>query len=1022
MNTVPQTLFFPITERMARQHKMETILKTHNLVYFTLLMLCSVAALSVKAEPIVANFSIVAPRIVENETPFKIVVMAIDSVGRPIVPGVAGTVTLKAFIANSSGEPDSLSIAPSSFEASGSGLDEVEITLGSLTSGTEIFIVAHGNGLPHFGGNARSTQVLDSASFGNSTTGVEISVPYMANPNVPFPIFLTPVQRVENQIGHPTRFNHQIRLRADTGSILPEFVDINVVAGGSQLVYVTLDGVNPNIEITVERTDSLEVRHKVTFTVKDQAFLTNPYTIIGPHYIIIDSLSLQGPTLNVTAGSEWESRIWPIYSEYDKTKRGWNLVAKIGEAGVGGGDIHLHYLMIPQTVPFDSLPGLSTLWSALTIQTNAQGWEPTNDSAAFPDSLAGDYWVRAQFLTDGTSAPLKTEFNADFNEFDTVLQLIEEDGGIVDFNEDNGDGQNDDNGNVQQDSTTLADFHIKGSRWDTRMFETVRPDQGHVFHMIADFQIPFVDDGQDTTGAEYKPVSLLLSFVPTNSGAPTIPDSVWNAGFVVGPEDFSNITGDALDSDFSGSYYARLSVLGGPNGEGDLGRSNQINTTGVPVFSTTIALYPGHGKPGKTVTNKVVLLQNQDAQPAAGLQFDVATDPGVTIQGVVSHLSGFSISFNPVQSGVRFRIFNSGGNSIIQAPPAGNTTLMQLVYQVGDTVSLGRRISLTLSESVISNHSSGPIPHNTVDSHIDVGIKGDLANNDGVIDVTDIVFLIKIIIRKVPVPDAGTFEHFLADLNSDGSINIIDVVRAVNIIIGNAVSKQIAASTGPAVLHLSDLKSGDEGRLMLPIKSQFAGFVAGLELILKYDPAMIRIGDVQPTARLDGMTVEQSVSDGMIHIIIYSVDGRTFQSPSLNTLLNIPVEFRGNGGGSISVEQAIIADPQAQGVTLSITNGSVKVSKTPTSFTLGLNAPNPFNPGTRISYDVPQTSRIRLTIYNLLGQEVVVLVDGVQAVGRYTVDWHGTNTQGHSVASGVYLYRLTSETGFTETRRMTLLK
>ena len=996
-------------------------MKTHNFVHYSLLMLCSVAALSVKAQPTVANFSIVAPRIVENETPFKIVVMEIDEVGRPIVPGVAGPVSLKAFITNSSGDADSVSIAPSSFQASGSGLDEVEITLGSLNSGTEIFIQAHGNGLPHFDGNASSTQVLDSASFGNSTTGVEISVPYMANPNVPFPIFLTPVERVENQIGHPTSFNHQIRLRADTGSITPKIVDINVVAGGSHLAYVTLDGVNSNIKITVASTDSLEVREfKVTFTVKDQAFLTNPYTVINPYYHVIDSLSLQGPTLNVTAGSEWESRIWPIHSESDETKRGWNLVAKIGEAGVGGSDIHLHYLMIPQTVPSDSLPGLSTLWSALTIHTDAQGWEPTQNSAAFPDSFSGDYWVRAQFLTDGTFPALNTEFNADFNEFDTVLQLIEDNGEVVDFNEDNGDGQNGDNGNVQQDST-LADFHVKGSRWTTRMFEAVRPDQGHVFHMIADFQIPFVDDGQDTTGAKYKPVSLLLSFVPTNSGAPTIPDSVWNAGFVVGPEDFSNITGDALDSDFSGSYYARLSVLGGPNGDdqGDLGRSNQINTTGVPVFSTTIALYPGHGKPGKTVTNKVVLLQNQDAQPAAGLQFDVATDPGATFQGVVSHLSGFSISFAPPDSsGVRFLIFSVGGNSI----PGGNTTLMQLVYQVDDTVSLGRRISLTLSESVISNHSSGPIPHNTVDSHIDVGIKGDLANNDGVIDVTDIVFLINIILRNVPVPDAGTFEHFLADLNSDGSINIIDVVRAVNIVIGNAVSKQIAASTGPAVLHLSDLKSGDEGRLMLPIKSQFAGFVAGLELILKYDPAMIRIGDVQPTARLDGMTVEQSVSEGMIHIIIYSVDGRTFQSPALNTLLNIPVEFLGNDGGSISVEQAIIADPQAQGVTLSITNGSVKVSKTPTSFTLGLNAPNPFNPSTRISYDVPQTSRIRLTIYNLLGQEVVVLVDGVQAVGRYTVDWHGANTQGHSVASGVYLYRLTSETGFTETRRMTLLK
>jgi hypothetical protein len=698
----------------------------------------------------------------------------------------------------------------------------------------------------------------------------------------------------------------------------------------------------------------------------------------------------------------------------NEPKKGWNLVAKIAGAGIGGGDIHLHYLMIRQTFPFDSLPGLSTLWSALTIQTNAQGWEPTQDSAAFPDSLAGDYWVRAQFLTVGTFTPLNTEFNADFNEFDTVLQLVETDGGIVDFNGDNGDG---DGG---QQGETLADQHVKGSRWDTRMFESVRPDSGHVFHMIADFQIPSVDIDEDTTGAEKLPISLLLSFVPIDSVPPAIPDTVWNAGFVVEPTDFSNITGAALDSDFSGSYYARLSVLGGPNDDdqGDLGRSSQINTTGALVFPTTIALYPAHGKPGEIVTNKVVLLQNQNAQTAAGLQFDVATNPGVTIQGVVNHLSGFSISFNPVQGGVRFLIFSVGGDSI----PGGNTTLMQLVYQVGDTVSLGRRISVTLSESVISNHSSGPITHNTVDSHIDVGIKGDLANDDGVVDITDIIFLINIILRNVPVPEVGTFEHFLADLNSDGSINIIDVVRAVNIVIGNAVSKQIAASTGPAVLHLSDLKSGDEGRLMLPIKSQFAGFVAGLELILKYDPAMIRIGDVQPTALLDGMTVEQSVSDGMIHIIIYSVDGRTFQSPSLNTLLNIPVEFRGNGGGSISVEQAIIADPQAQGVTLSITNGSVKVSKTPTSFTLGLNAPNPFNPSTRISYDVPQTSRIRLTIYNLLGQEVVVLVDGVQAVGRYTVDWHGANTQGHSVASGVYLYRLTSETGFTETRRMTLLK
>jgi len=242
---------------------METIIKTHNLVYYTLLMLCSGAVFSVKAQPIDADFSIVAPRIVENETSFKIVVMEIDSLERPIVPGVAGTVTLKAFIANSSGDTDTVSITPSSFSVSGTGSDEFEITLGAVTNGTAIYIKAQGYGLPSFGDHSSGIIIVnDSANFGNLTTGVEISVPFSANPNEPFPIFLTPVQRVENQQqpGHPTSFNDQVRLGTDTGSIEPEFVDINVVAGGSQLVYVTLDGVNANIEITVASTDdSLEV-------------------------------------------------------------------------------------------------------------------------------------------------------------------------------------------------------------------------------------------------------------------------------------------------------------------------------------------------------------------------------------------------------------------------------------------------------------------------------------------------------------------------------------------------------------------------------------------------------------------------------------------------------------------------------------------------------------------------------------------------------------------------------------------
>ena len=68
------------------------------------------------------------------------------------------------------------------------------------------------------------------------------------------------------------------------------------------------------------------------------------------------------------------------------------------------------------------------------------------------------------------------------------------------------------------------------------------------------------------------------------------------------------------------------------------------------------------------------------------------------------------------------------------------------------------------------------------------------------------------------------------------------------------------------------------------------------------------------------------------------------------------------------------------------------------------------------------TDGVTLTIYNLVGQEVVRLIDGVKAAGRYEAVWHGVNSRGAGVASGIYLYRIVSGSGYVDTKRMTLLK
>ncbi len=79
------------------------------------------------------------------------------------------------------------------------------------------------------------------------------------------------------------------------------------------------------------------------------------------------------------------------------------------------------------------------------------------------------------------------------------------------------------------------------------------------------------------------------------------------------------------------------------------------------------------------------------------------------------------------------------------------------------------------------------------------------------------------------------------------------------------------------------------------------------------------------------------------------------------------------------------------------------------SFQLLQNYPNPFNATTKIKYKVPRRSHVLLVIYNLLGEEVITLLNEDMVPGTYEVTWNGKNSKGLDVPSGIYLYRLAGE-------------
>ncbi len=122
-----------------------------------------------------------------------------------------------------------------------------------------------------------------------------------------------------------------------------------------------------------------------------------------------------------------------------------------------------------------------------------------------------------------------------------------------------------------------------------------------------------------------------------------------------------------------------------------------------------------------------------------------------------------------------------------------------------------------------------------------------------------------------------------------------------------------------------------------------------------------------------------------------------------------------------------IDNPLVREVHLKQKNDFTFDNQAPKRFQLEANHPNPFNPSTTISYEIPTDAVVKLRIFNLIGQEVASLVNRTQTAGIYSIVWNSTSTGGFDFPGGIYFYRIDASptngsAPFTQMRKMTLLK
>ncbi|MDE3259942.1 MAG: T9SS type A sorting domain-containing protein [Gemmatimonadota bacterium] len=267
-------------------------------------------------------------------------------------------------------------------------------------------------------------------------------------------------------------------------------------------------------------------------------------------------------------------------------------------------------------------------------------------------------------------------------------------------------------------------------------------------------------------------------------------------------------------------------------------------------------------------------------------------------------------------------------------------------------------------------------------------------------------------------------------------IHIASTVLAAFVLIGPAMAGEMTRGltvTGGrnanATLKLERVNDpgAESDILKLRVSVAQTSDLKGYGLSLQYDPVQYEFVNA---TELDGNLLKS----GSGQETLFLSSNRT---PGQVDIGAVKIDGRGASGGGKLVELTfrtsatpLSSDFQVSESVLVGLDGAVDMlhhaeigdlKPLPDRFNLEQNMPNPFNPSTAIGYQLPEAAMVRLAIYNLLGQEVRVLVNEQRNAGSFTATWDGTDALGRRVASGVYLYRIQAGS-FSATKRMLLLK